>query len=769
MKNSLTDDNNNDEFFATNFINNNNKRSSKKFHMIKIKKIIIKINNVEILIVFNSKAKINLISNVFVKKFKLISINVSSCETMILNHNQLKFYDIYFVRFKIKNVKNNNRFFNENFLKVDLNWSIILNLSWFQLSKIEMNWNINEIKLWHLSIDNILLTTNRIEKIEFEKLINDIVDDKKKIFVMFVRTYIDEKTKMQKIHIERKTQIDAILMKIKDKSNITTTIFDCLKKFEKIIDENKVYELSNHEFDDHAIDLKSNKKSFYDFIYSLFENELTILRIYLNKYLKNNFIKLFTFSIEIFILFVKKKNEIFRLCVNYKDLNLLIIKNRYSLSFIDESLNRLIKVRIYTSFDMIAIYNRLRIQENDEWKIAFKTRYEHFKYIVLFFDFINVFATFQNFVNKILTKRFDLCVIIYLNDIVIYFMNRKQHIENVKWMFQRLMKHKFFINNVKCKWFIDNIDFLNFVIFSKNVQMQKDKIDAIQKWSISKNVSKILDFLELCNFYRRFIKNFNKIVLSLISMLSESTKLHKKKQKWKRDRNKSKSRNQKSNIFLTQKIFETFLHLRQAFLKTSILQHFDSIKFIRVKIDVSNYVIEDILCQSNDEKHWHFVIYFSRKMISIECNYEVHDKKLLIIMFAFKQWRHYFENVKHQILVFTNHRNFNRFMSTTKLSFRQMKWTQKLFRYNFIIDYKFESKNFANDLSRRFDHMKIIEKKIENNRQILTQLRKSLQINSLKYHVCIDAIQATMQKSNSKKNINDFAKENFSNAFLFVQ
>ena len=177
-------------------------------------------------------------------------------------------------------------------------------------------------------------------------------------------------------------------MKIKDKSNITITIFDCLKKFEKIIDENKIYELSNHEFDDHAIDLKLNKKSSYDFIYSLFENELTILRIYLNKHLKNDFIKSFTFSIEISILFVKKKNEIFRLCVNYKDLNFLIIKNKYFLSFIDENLNRLIKIRIYTSFDMIAIYNRFRIRENDEWKIAFKTRYEHFKYIVLFFDFL---------------------------------------------------------------------------------------------------------------------------------------------------------------------------------------------------------------------------------------------------------------------------------------------------------------------------------------------------------------------------------------------
>ena len=149
-------------------------------------------------------------------------------------------------------------------------------------------------------------------------------------------------------------------------------------------------------------------------------------------------------------------------------------------------------------------------------------------------------------------------------------------------------------------------------------------------------MSKILNFHELCNFYKRFIKNFNKIILSLISMLNESTKFYKKEQKRKRDRNKNRSRNWKSNIFLMQKIFETFQRLRKTFMKTSIFQHFDSIKFIRVKINVSNYVIKNILCQSNDEKHWHFVIYFSKKMISIECNYEIHDKKLLIIMFVFK-------------------------------------------------------------------------------------------------------------------------------------
>ena len=161
-----------------------------------------------------------------------------------------------------------------------------------------------------------------------------------------------------------------------------------------------------------------------------------------------------------------------KLCVNYKDLNLLTIKNKYFLLLIDKSLNRLNKTRIYTNFDMITTYNKLRIKKNDEWKTTFKTRYKHFEYIVLFFDFINAFATFQNFVNKILIERLNLIVIIYLNNIIIYFINKKQYIENVKWILNRLRNHKLFINMKKCKFFKNNINFLNFVVFSKKIQMQ---------------------------------------------------------------------------------------------------------------------------------------------------------------------------------------------------------------------------------------------------------------------------------------------------------
>ena len=130
------------------------------------------------------------------------------------------------------------------------------------------------------------------------------------MFVKFVRMFHDEKTNLNLIYIQRRTQIDSTLTKIKNKSNIKIIIFEILKKIENLINENKTYELSNHESINYVINLKLNKKSFYNIIYFLFEIKLKILRIYFNKHFKNDFIKFFIFSIDTSILFVNKKTKI---------------------------------------------------------------------------------------------------------------------------------------------------------------------------------------------------------------------------------------------------------------------------------------------------------------------------------------------------------------------------------------------------------------------------------------------------------------------------
>ena len=129
-----------------------------------------------------------------------------------------------------------------------------------------------------------------------------------------------------------------------------------------------------------------------------------------------------------------------RFCVDYRNLNVMIIKNRYSIFLIRETLHRLIKAKIYIKFDIIVVYNALRMISEKEWKIVFRTRYDFYEYLVMLFDLINAFSSWQNFINDILHEDLNVFCIIYFNDIFIYNDNQKDHDRHVEWIFTQLKK-----------------------------------------------------------------------------------------------------------------------------------------------------------------------------------------------------------------------------------------------------------------------------------------------------------------------------------------
>jgi hypothetical protein len=136
--------------------------------------------------------------------------------------------------------------------------------------------------------------------------------------------------------------------------------------FQDIFFEIKTYKFSKHDFHDHVIEILSNRDFFFDLIYNLSTTKLKILKNYIDKYMKKNFIIEFVSFAKVLILFVKKTNDKFRLCVNYKELNEIIIKNRYSLFFINENLNKLFETKIFIKLNVKNVFHRIRIQEEDE-------------------------------------------------------------------------------------------------------------------------------------------------------------------------------------------------------------------------------------------------------------------------------------------------------------------------------------------------------------------------------------------------------------------
>jgi hypothetical protein len=171
----------------------------------------------------------------------------------------------------------------------------------------------------------------------------------------------------------------------KNNNKINNEISSQYVAFQNMFFEIKTHKFLKHDFHDYVIEIISNRDFLFDFIYDLSTTKLKILKNYIDEYMKKNFIIKFVSFAKIFILFVKKTNDKFRLCVNYKDLNEIIIKNRYSLFFINENLNRLFEAKIFIKLNVKDVFHFICIREDDEWKTTFKCRFDFNQSRIMFF------------------------------------------------------------------------------------------------------------------------------------------------------------------------------------------------------------------------------------------------------------------------------------------------------------------------------------------------------------------------------------------------
>ena len=171
---------------------------------------------------------------------------------------------------------------------------------------------------------------------------------------------------------------------------------------------------------EHAIELEEGKKPPFGPIYSLGPMELETLKTYIETNLANGFIHPSKSPARAPILFDRKPDGSLRLCVDYRGLNNITIKNQYPLPLIGESLNWLGGAKRFTQLDLTNAYHQMRIRKSDKWKTAFRTRYGHFEYQVILFGLSNAPATLQGYTNKILAKKLNIFIIVYLDDILIY-------------------------------------------------------------------------------------------------------------------------------------------------------------------------------------------------------------------------------------------------------------------------------------------------------------------------------------------------------------
>nr|GEZ88943.1 putative reverse transcriptase domain-containing protein [Tanacetum cinerariifolium] len=203
------------------------------------------------------------------------------------------------------------------------------------------------------------------------------------------------------------------------------------------------------------------------------------------------------------VLFVKKKDGSFCMCIDYRKLNKLTVKNRYPLPRIDDLFDQLQGSSVYSKIDLRSGYHQLRIREEDIPKTAFRTRYGHYESQVMPFGLTNASAIFMDLMNRVCKPYLDKFVIVFIDDILIYSKNKKEHEERLTLILELLKKDELYAKFSKCEFWIPKVQFLGHVIDSKGIHMDPAKIDSIKDWASPKTPTKIHQFLRLVGYYRR--------------------------------------------------------------------------------------------------------------------------------------------------------------------------------------------------------------------------------------------------------------------------
>ncbi len=370
------------------------------------------------------------------------------------------------------------------------------------------------------------------------------------------------------------------------------------------------------------------------------------------------------------------------------------------------------KIKYFTKLNIKQAFHRIKIADAEsENLIIFRTRFDAYKYRVLSFELCNESIIYQHYMNDVFFDYLNDFVSIYIDDILIYNNFKKKHVKHVKKVLQRLRDADLQVDIDKCEFFVHETKYFDLIIDRDEIRMNSEKIETILQWATSQNLKQVQEFLRFCNFYKRFIRNFAKIVKSLIKLTRKNV-----------------------SFLWNEACKQTFELLKRTIIEVFILAHFDSKKQTYIKSDSSNFVFAKILSQMRKNDELHFVIFFSKNLASIECNYEIYDKKLLTIVRCFEQWR--FEllfiesNVSVKMLI--DHKNLKYFMFIKQLNRRQNKWAQFLIDFHFIITYLFEKFNEkADSLIKRAEDVsnKKNDRQKQQNQILLSSERfdKSLQ------------------------------------------
>ncbi|KAL4010977.1 hypothetical protein IC575_028019 [Cucumis melo] len=207
------------------------------------------------------------------------------------------------------------------------------------------------------------------------------------------------------------------------------------------------------------------------------------------------------------------------LCINYRELNKVTVKNRWPLPKIDDLFDQLQGATVFSKIDLRSGYHQFRIWDSDITKTAFRSRYGHYEFIVMSFGLTNAPAVFVDLMNSVFKDFLDS----FVNDILIYSKTEAEHEEHLHQVLETLRANRLYAMFSKCEFWLKKVSFLGHVVSSEGVSVDPAKIEAVTNWPRPSTVSEICSFLGLASYYRRFVEDFSRIANFLTQLTRKGT------------------------------------------------------------------------------------------------------------------------------------------------------------------------------------------------------------------------------------------------------
>jgi len=261
---------------------------------------------------------------------------------------------------------------------------------------------------------------------------------------------------------------------------------------------------------------------------------------------------------------------------------------------------------VFSEIDLRSGYHQLRIKLEDIPKIAFRTRYGHYKFTVMPFGPTNAPAAFMDLMNRVFRPYLDKFVVVFIDDILIYSKDREEYAEHLRTILQTLRENQLYAKLKKYEFWLTEVIFLGHVVSKEGIKVDLQKIKAITEWPRPTNVTEVRSFLGLAGYYRRFVMDFSRIATPLTNLLKKTTKFE-----W------------------SDKCEEAFQELKRRLTTAPVLTLLKEGKENTIYSDASKNGLGYVLMQ--DDK---VIAYASRQLKPYEKNYPTHDLELAAVVFT---------------------------------------------------------------------------------------------------------------------------------------